>query len=64
MGTGDDGLSFWRPVFDYEPVLVHGAPWPVVVMVTRWDENDLGERRYVEMRQYRYEPAPEEMHSP
>lgn len=54
MTTGryvDEKRSLWLPEFevDHEEVIGH---WPIVI-VTKWERNFLGERRYVETRSYR-----------
>lgn len=48
-----DGL--WTPVFDTLLVETVGADWPDII-VTKWEENARGDRRYVETRTYRAVP--------
>ena len=55
--TWASSRDVWIPRFDYDPVEVMSAePWPAFVMVTCWEENGIGERRYVATRAYRYVP--------
>lgn len=49
--TRDAGV--WLPTFDTKAVQVVSAdPWPICVLVTMWEENERGERRYVGSRTY------------
>jgi hypothetical protein len=57
-----DERRIWRPVFEMELIEVIGQEWPVFVIVTKWEENDLGERRLVESRDYG--PPPTHAHWP
>lgn len=43
----------WVPYFDTDPICVIGdSSWPVGVVVTMWEENQRGERRYIGTRIY------------
>lgn len=46
--------EFWVPEFDVDTVQVLGRDWPDII-VTKWEVNGIGERRFVESRVYRSE---------
>lgn len=48
--------NLWMPRVDTDAVEVLGKKWPPVVIVTMWEENDIGERRYVGTRSYAPHP--------
>jgi len=45
----------WWPEFDTEVVSIMGQQWPDLI-VTKWERNYLGEKRYVETRTYEARP--------
>ena len=47
--------DIWVPYFDVEQVVVLGKEWPLL-LVTKWVENSIGERRFVESRMVEVPP--------
>lgn len=57
LGSADAASWVWVPDIDCMPVrVVSDDPWPPCVVVTMWEVNQRGERRYVGTRIY---PNPE-----
>jgi hypothetical protein len=54
----DRARNIWLPEFDVETEAVIGQEWPRVI-VTKWETNQIGERRYVETRIYQAPDWPE-----
>jgi hypothetical protein len=56
----DDPQDFlWMPDFEIQHEEVHGQEWPLII-VTKFERNPRGERRYVETRIYRPDDRPVE----
>ena len=48
----DPRRDLWVAEFESEMVQLVGREWPTLVIVTMWERNDIGERRYVGTRTY------------
>lgn len=48
----EESRSIWIPEFETEVIETIGSEWPDGVIVTKWERNLLGERRYVGMIAY------------
>ncbi len=50
--TWEDKRDIWIPEWETETVTAMGQPWPEGIIVTRWERNLIGEKRYVDTKWY------------